>query len=67
MDVEFEEYKLFDEYYEPEIKSIPRKNRRQWHPSKDKKRKLWCYNNSIFRKWREDSPVSLENFSKNFF
>lgn len=67
-DFDYSQVPLFDDYFAANCQSKPRFPREKYIPPKNKKaRRKWNFNNSIFRQYRKDTDVHMENCFESDF
>jgi hypothetical protein len=65
---DFSPLPLFDEDFRPKCESQPRVPREMYIAPKNKKaRRKWNFNNSIFRSYKKDTDLHMENCFENDF
>lgn len=68
MDFDCSPKPLFDDYFRAQCISRPRQPREKYIPPKNKKaRRKWNFNNSIFRQYKKDTDMHMENCFESDF
>lgn len=67
-DFDFSQKPLFDDYFHPNCFCKPRTAREKYIPPKNKKlKRKWNFNNSIFKQYKKDTDMHMENCFESDF